>query len=720
MKVKNSLKLWVVLSLLAVSTAVAAGQASSFQVLVEEQASSYLFSVQGENVTSTRLEILGLNGRPIFDSGWILGQTVAWPLVTPTGRPAANGVYLYAIGVRDQKGKEERKLSKLAIFHELQASLSVPSIGEISQIGPSALPAGVKWQEKLGKDSVDNFRIQRRPGNGQPFQDLLILDNASRLTVAQICLAGDCRNVWPGGGGPTLAWLLTGNAGTTAGTNFLGTTDNQPLEMRVNNQRALRIEPNATSPNWIGGFSGNSVRAGVAGATIGGGGSGDVGRINKVLEEFGTVSGGFDNTAGAAWATVGGGAGNTASGTQATVGGGFSNTASALALSATVGGGGFNTVSNGYATVGGGFTNTAGGQFATVGGGKNNTAPETSSTVGGGFGNGATGLDSIVGGGNQNTAGASWATVGGGKINTALGISSTVGGGFSNAASGLDSTVPGGHQNFAQGNYSFAAGFRAKANDQGAFVWADSTDADFTSTAANQFSVRANGGARFITQLSTPTFTLAALQVETGATGGEAAWLRITSSANPQPVIKLLKHPSGTNNFLECSNFDSTTETTKCHINKDGAFVAGSDFAESLPAKDGKANYEPGDVLVLSVDRPGAVQKSNQPYDPRVAGVYSTRPAVLGAEKGGGETRVDPNEIPVAIVGIVPVKVTAENGEIQPGDLLTTSSVPGYAMKAKAVVVNGIAIYPTGTILGKAVEPLKSGAGVIKVLVMLR
>jgi len=58
-------------------------------------------------------------------------------------------------------------------------------------------------------------------------------------------------------------------------------------------------------------------------------------------------------------------------------------------------------------------------------------------------------------------------------------------------------TVVGGLNNEAQGAYSLAMGRRAKANHDGAFVWADSTNADFSSTADNQFSVRARGGVRF-------------------------------------------------------------------------------------------------------------------------------------------------------------------------------------------------------------------------------
>ena len=174
-------------------------------------------------------------------------------------------------------------------------------------------------------------------------------------------------------------WGLGGNANTTPGTHFLGTTNNQALELKVNGARALRIEPNATSPNLIGGYSGNAVGAGYYGATIGGGGlagstcglSGAAPCWNRVNDFLGTVGGGSSNTAGV-YATVGGGGSNTASGPSATVGGGSGNTASYL--SATVGGGWINTASGGSATVGGGWINTASGGAATVPGGYSNTA----------------------------------------------------------------------------------------------------------------------------------------------------------------------------------------------------------------------------------------------------------------------------------------------------------------------------------------------------------
>ncbi len=134
-------------------------------------------------------------------------------------------------------------------------------------------------------------------------------------------------------------WSRTGDSATAG--DFLGTTNNTALELRVNNARALRLEPNGMSPNVIGGFSGNSVTAGVAGATIGGGGNVGSpiigpGGPNRVTDDYGTVGGGVNNRAGndtgttgdAGFATVGGGFSNTASGERATVGGGSGNTAS--------------------------------------------------------------------------------------------------------------------------------------------------------------------------------------------------------------------------------------------------------------------------------------------------------------------------------------------------------------------------------------------------------
>ncbi len=329
-------------------------------------------------------------------------------------------------------------------------------------------------------------------------------------------------------------WSLTGNASTTPGANYLGTSTNQALEIKVNAARALRLEPNATSPNLVGGYSGNWLASGVSGATIGGGGT--VSYLNRVTDDYGMVGGGANNQAGdnagtAAdnpYGTVGGGSSNTATASHATVSGGYSN--DATLLYATIGGGAANTASGQSATVGGGQTNTASGEAATVAGGRDNTAGAAYAAIGGGYGNDAspssyatvaggtdntasgeratigggssntaTALHAAVGGGYSNDATFLYATVGGGAANTAGGQSATVGGGQSNTASGDYAAVPGGASNAAAGAYSFAAGYRAKANNAGCFVWADATAADYVCSTDNQFAVRATGGISFTT-----------------------------------------------------------------------------------------------------------------------------------------------------------------------------------------------------------------------------
>jgi hypothetical protein len=114
----------------------------------------------------------------------------------------------------------------------------------------------------------------------------------------------------------------------------------------------------------------------------------------------------------------------------------------------------------------------------------------------------------------------------------------------------------------------------------------------------------------------------------------------------------------------------------------------------------------PGTVLVIG--KGGVLSPSSIAYDTRVAGIVSTTPGVaLGTREGG-----NPGEQIIAVAGRVPCRVDASNGAIQEGDLLTTSSRPGYAMKATSPRI--------GTVLGKAMGTLESGTGTIDVLVTLQ
>ena len=176
--------------------------------------------------------------------------------------------------------------------------------------------------------------------------------------------------------------------------------------------------------------------------------------------------------------------------------GGTSNTASGI--STTVAGGARGTALGDWSAVGGGWGNETRDLLATVGGGGINIARGGYNTIGGGWDNESNGLDTTIGGGYGNTATGERTTIGGGYGNIATGQRSTIGGGYSNWTTGTYSTVPGGRSNAAAGAYSYAAGRRAKANHNGAFVWADSSDYDFPSTTTNQFNVRATGGARFV------------------------------------------------------------------------------------------------------------------------------------------------------------------------------------------------------------------------------
>jgi hypothetical protein len=149
------------------------------------------------------------------------------------------------------------------------------------------------------------------------------------------------------------------------------------------------------------------------------------------------------------------------------------------------------------------------------------------------------------------------------------------------------------------------------------------------------------------------------------------------------------------------------------NVTADGTFTGGgADFAEAVEPLGNKDRYEPGDVLLVSREKTRAVELGGEAYSTRVAGIYSTKPGVLARPYGMNDPAVE-RDIPLAVVGIVPCKVSAENGPIQRGDLLVASSKPGYAMKGTDRT------RMLGAVVGKALEPLAEGASVIEILVTL-
>ena len=141
--------------------------------------------------------------------------------------------------------------------------------------------------------------------------------------------------------------------------------------------------------------------------------------------------------------------------------------------------------------------------------------------------------------------------------------------------------------------------------------------------------------------------------------------------------------------------------------------TGGSDLAEPFQISAREKDVPEGAVVVIDDQIPGHLKLSDGPYDQRVAGVVSgangIHPGIQMHQQGlleGGQN--------VALSGRVYVQADASNGAIRPGDMLTTSSLPGYAMKvtdhAKA----------EGAILGKAMTSLNEGSGMVLVLVTLQ
>ncbi len=246
---------------------------------------------------------------------------------------------------------------------------------------------------------------------------------------------------------------------------------------------------------------------------------------------------------GTLWGKLTVGSQNTNTGDYAFVAG-QSNTASAAYT--TIPGGSWNSATADHATVSGGSSCIAGGQYSVVGGGTMNNAASYYSTIAGGSQNYTGGIFGAVGGGVQDSANGIFSAVGGGYLNSSNDSASVVaggvynkisehcsaiGGGSTNSISGAFGTIPGGSSNSVSGKYAFAAGRLASAQHAGAFVWADSTNTGFSSSTANQFSVRASGGTRIYSNNSlTSGVTLAA---------GASAWASVSDSTakrNIRPV----------------------------------------------------------------------------------------------------------------------------------------------------------------------------------------
>ncbi len=139
--------------------------------------------------------------------------------------------------------------------------------------------------------------------------------------------------------------------------------------------------------------------------------------------------------------------------------------------------------------------------------------------------------------------------------------------------------------------------------------------------------------------------------------------------------------------------------------------IAGADLAEKFPVSE---KIEPGMVVAIDPEHPGELCLARGAYNQRVAGVVSgangfTAGAILGNLPGHEDSP------PIALSGRVYVQCDASNGAIVPGDMLTTSDTPGYAMKTTDRERTH------GAVIGKAMTGLSFGdKGLVLVLVNLQ
>jgi hypothetical protein len=351
-------------------------------------------------------------------------------LATPSGNPVPDGTYAIRFSLWDAAANGTEKWNKtISDVAVRNGAFAV----KLDSLAADTFNGSLWFEIKIGNDAALAPRQQLVSVPYALKSNLALTVPDGTITNAKLAGAITADKLASGTLNGT-AWLLSGNSGTNPTTNFLGTTDNNPLEFRVNGYRAIRYTFAEDlfgfpyrSINTLGGSNVNEIETWVVGATIAGGGRDNIDNSiysdepNRALHHFTTIGGGYGNTA-----------------------------------------------SEFMATIGGGLTNRASSGYTTIAGGSNNFANGYISTVSGGIGNGTGGLAATVSGGEGNNGGGNW------------------------------SVVPGGKFNRANGNYSFAAGRRASANHNGAFVWADegspADGTEFPSTGANQFLVRAAGG----------------------------------------------------------------------------------------------------------------------------------------------------------------------------------------------------------------------------------
>lgn len=157
---------------------------------------------------------------------------------------------------------------------------------------------------------------------------------------------------------------------------------------------------------------------------------------------------------------------------------------------------------------------------------------------------------------------------------------------------------------------------------------------------------------------------------------------------------------------------DSGRVTARTVVADQLQLTGGADLAEPFPVS-GERKLAEGTVVVIDETNPGHLRESTSAYDRRVAGVVSGAGGVRAGITLAQDGVLDEGQN-VALTGRVYVRADTSNGPITAGDLLTTSTRAGHAMKATDRERSG------GAVLGKAMTSLESGAGLVLILVNLQ
>lgn len=442
-----------------------------------------------------------------------------------------------------------------------EASATVPTQltiqGRLTDAGAVPIPGISSFEFRIFDAQFGGFQIW--PASGSESQN--ILSDSDGLWTASIGKDSALTDVVFSG---SERWLQIIVGGTTLPRVRLETS---PYAFRVATLDGatggtilskVSIGPTNAIPGTDAFAVGTANLVSGTGATVTGGNS------NSATGNYSVIGGGTFNEAGASRTVVGGGNNNDAQGEYAFVGGGSHNSATG-SLSVVVGGGGTvptdgNLASGVNAFVGGGKRNEASDSSAVVVGGVLNRARDAQATIVGGTDNVISrGLNAFIGAGTDNRinddASGEAAIVGGdGNLITGhhsfigAGASNEIGGAYSGILAGRDHVIGGAYSSILAGqadtlfglnsailagygakvnsDYSVAAGRRAKAIHDGAFVWADSTDADFASTATNQFLIRASGGVGVGTNAPDKP-----LHVQSDVSGGLSYALKLSNEA---------------------------------------------------------------------------------------------------------------------------------------------------------------------------------------------